>query len=76
MAENGKFFQSFTSVVFVIAGEVTGDGFDRVGFTALLLDGATVVAKNAFSIVDGFDSVLATAGGGVSGGLGCIGVVV
>lgn len=77
IAENGKFFQSFISVVVAIAGEVTGDGFDGVELAALLLlDGAAVVAKNAFSRTDGSNSAFTTAGGGLSGGLGFIGVVV
>ena len=56
--------------------DAAGEDFFRIGVTELVLVGtAVVVAKNAFSTTNGSNTTLA-AGGGLSGGCGCIGVTV
>jgi hypothetical protein len=71
--ENGKLLQSFISVGVEVVDEDEGAFFVGTGVTGLLLVGAAVVAKNAFSTTNGSVSTMAT-GGGLSGGCGCIGV--
>jgi hypothetical protein len=85
--ENGKFLQSVVSVDAEVGDEVlfdvdvgdeaAGDAFFGAGATVslLLVVGTVVVAKKAFFTTSGSDTTWAT-GGGLSGGCGCIGVIV